>query len=150
MKTTNDPTTTPAKPRALKRQADHSLFANGDSGILLYFEDPAVLAFVRNAAETVLQPANHLERLFTEQLVRNFWRVMRQGNLETAGIDVELAEHRETVESRWGKLDPESLYHLATRDPATRAALREYSNLEAVAMRRFKESLIILKSLRKD
>ena len=148
MKTIDDSTTKPAKPRAAKRQADHSLFANGDAGILLYFEDPAVLAFVREAVDTVLQPANNFERLFTEHLVRNFWRTMRVGNLESAAIDVELAEHRESIESRWDKLDPESLYHLATRDPATRASIREYSALETIAMRRFKDSTNILKTMK--
>lgn len=149
MKPINDSASLPPKPRAIKRQADHSVFANGNSGILLYFEDPAVLQFLRNAAETVIQPANDFERLFAEQVVRNFWRAMRLGNLETAAIDVEMADHQESIESRWGKVDPESHYHLATREPATRSALREFSHLETAAIRRFKETASILKSFQK-
>ena len=149
MKPTNELAAKLAKPRPIKRQADHSLFANGDSAILLHFEDPAVLAFVRNATNSVLQPATSLERLFTDQLVRNMWRTIRHGNLETASIDVELADHQESVESRWGKVDPESLYHLATRESATRAAIREHSILETAALRRFKVAADILKSLKK-
>lgn len=148
LKTIDDSTAAPDKPRAVRRQADHSIFANGDSGILLYFENPTVLSFLREATGAVLQPSNDFERLFTEYLVRNFWRTMRLGNLETAAIDVEMSEHREAAESRWDKLDPESLYHVATRDPATRAAIREYSTLEGTAIRRFKDAFGLLKIMK--
>lgn len=148
MKTTNETTSTPAKPRALKRQADRSLFSSGDSGLLLYFEDPALLAFVRNAALETIQPANDFERLFTELAVRSLWRAIRTGTLETAGIDVEMADHQETVESRWGKIDPASAYHLSTRDSSTRSAIREYAQVEAAAIRAFKDTAQILKSFR--
>ena len=148
MKTMNNSTTTPATLRAIKRQPDRSLVANRDSGILLYFEDPAALAFIRTAVNAAFQPANDFELLLAEQLVRTFWRSMRNGNLETAAIDVEMSDHREAIESQWGKLDPESLYHLVTRDPATRSALRESTRSEGAVLRRFKQAPAILKALR--
>ena len=150
MKTMNNSTTALAKPRALRRQPDRSLFANGDSGVLLYFEDPAALAFIRTAVNAAFQPASDFELLLAEQLVRIFWRATRNGNLETAAIDVELADHQEAIESRWGKIDPESLYHLATREPATRSAIREYANVEGAAMRRFNQALHLLKAMKKS
>ena len=122
MKSTNDAPTQPAKPYAHKRPADRSLFANSGPAILPSFEDPADLAFVRAAAEAVIQPANDLERLFAEQVIRSFCRSLRLGKLETAAIDVQMADHQDAARSQWGNIDPESLHHLSVREPATRAA----------------------------
>ena len=62
MKTTTGSTSTatPTKPRAVKRQAHHSLCTNGGTGILLDCEAPTALAFVRN-----------------------FWRTTRRGKLDS-------------------------------------------------------------------
>ncbi len=143
------PTTGPQpEPRCVKRQADRSLFSTGESGILLHFEDPAVLAFVRNAAEQIIQPANDFDRVFTELAVRNVWRALRQGSLETAAIDVEMADNRAAHEARWSALDAPCAYHLTMRDPATRASIDQYADIEIVSIRRFQEAAKILKSLR--
>ena len=150
MNTANDqPRAHGSRHGALQRKPDISLFSNGNSGVLLAFEDPASIAFVRNAAEEMLSPATDFERLFAEHLVRNLWRTMRAGNLETAAIDVEVVDNQDAVERRWGKIDPESLCHLATRAPDTRAAIREYATAEASAMRRFRQCLDLFKSFRK-
>ncbi len=148
--TTNATQPPPHQPCAFKRQADHSLFANDGAGILLYYEDAAALEFVRNAAQEVIQPTNDFERVLTEQAVRNFWRSIRAGNCESAAIDVEMANQQRTTESHWDNITPEAAHHLATREPQTRASIREYGNLETAALRRFKETLQILKSLRKE
>lgn len=151
MKSTNDTTPPPPhQPQALKRQIDHSLFANNGAGILLYYEDPAALELVRNAAQEVIQPTNDFERILTEQAVRNFWRSIRAGNCESAAIDVEMADHQRTTESNWGNISPEAAHHFATRDPQTRASIREYGNLESAAIRRFKETLQLLEHFRKE
>jgi hypothetical protein len=137
-----------SQPRCVKRQADRSLFSTGGSGILLHFEDPAVLAFVRNAAEQIIQPANDFDRVFTELAVRSVWRALRQGALESAAIDVEMADHKADHDARWSALDAPSAYHLTMRDPAIRASIDQYADIESVSIRRFTEAAKILKSLR--
>jgi len=139
----------PVTKHTLKRQPDQSPFSNNGAGILLFFENPATLDFVRSAAESAIQPANDLERTLLEQAVRHLWRTLRIGNLETAAIDIEIAEHRKGVEKTWGKIDPESLYHLCTRATTTRPSIREYTILENLAIRHFKLTADTIKALRK-
>ena len=148
MKTINDSSATPANRRAARRQADRSLFAGTEAGDLLSFEDPNTLASLSKAADDAFQPATGLERLFTDHLVRSTLRTLRLGKLQSAAIDVEMSDHREALESQWGKLDPGSLYHLVTRDPATRSALREATRSEGAVLRRLKQAPAILKALR--
>ena len=117
MKTTDDSATTPSKPRAVHRQADRSLLStDGDNGLLLHFEDPKLLAFVRQAIDAKLQPATDLERIFTELAVRNLWRAIRNGSIEASAADVEMGERAAQILDRWGPLDHPSQYHLSTRE----------------------------------
>ncbi|HEY3440286.1 MAG TPA: hypothetical protein VGK29_06025 [Paludibaculum sp.] len=150
MSTNNAKQPPPHQPRALKRQVDHSLFANDGVDIRLYYEDSAALELVRNAAQEVIQPTNDFERIFTQQAVRNFWRSIRAGNCEAAAIDVEMADRQRTTENNWGNISPEAAHHFATREPQTRAAIREYGNLETAAIRCFKETVQLLRSFRKE
>ena len=147
MKSTNNNSNIQAEPSARKRQPDHSLFANSESGNLLLSEDPAVLAFIQTLANFVVQPADDFQRLFCELIIQRFARSLRLAHLETAALDVEMADHRESVYSLFGKIDPECLQYLSTRTPATRAALRDISKIEFLAFRRFETDLRCLKAL---
>ena len=147
MKTTDESATTPSKPRAVKRQADRSILStDGDSGLLLHFEDPKLLAFVRHAVEAKLQPATDLDRILTELAVRNLWRAIRSGSIEAFAADVEMGERANQIVDSWGQLDPRSKFHLSTREAPVRASVQVYAKTENEAVRNFKHTAALAKS----
>ena len=136
----------PATPEGLARASRNALkHGLAGSSVVLSNEEESEFQQLHEAYLLLFSPENELEAGLVEQLVAARWRMERVWALETALLDIEMEEQRESIEKKFESIDEIARTALAFRalcdGSRSLALLNRYETRYRLAADRILETL---------